>query len=155
MISLKSLRAFLVALPLFLLSARAAVVNATWNSVSDVPVTAASYMATGNTVNLTLNFAPEVGTNLTVVNNTGLPFIQGIFGNLAQGERVELVYAGITYDFVANYFGGTGNELVLQWAKNRPMAWGVTTRDSLGTALRHNEPFPRPSIQREFSLARL
>ena len=34
MISLKSLRAFLVSQPLFLLSALAAVVNATWNSAT-------------------------------------------------------------------------------------------------------------------------
>jgi hypothetical protein len=90
----RALRAILLSLPLFLLSARAAVVNATWNSATAVPVTAASYTATGNTVNLTLNYAPDVGTNLTVVNNTGLPFIQGTFGNLAQGQKVALTMPG-------------------------------------------------------------
>ncbi len=132
MISLKSLRALFVSLPLLLLSARAAVVNATWNSAADVPVTAASYTATGNTVNLTLNFAPEVGTNLTVVNNTGLPFIQGTFGNLAQGQKVALTYGGVGYNFVANYYGGTGNDLVLQRADNRVVAWGYNSSGRLG-----------------------
>ena len=67
--SLVSLRALLILLPLFLLSAKAAVVDATWNSATDVPVTAASYTATGNTVNFTLNYAPVTGAILTVVNN--------------------------------------------------------------------------------------
>jgi alpha-tubulin suppressor-like RCC1 family protein len=132
MVSLKSLRSLCISLPLFLLSARAAVVNATWNSATAVPVTAAAYSATGNTVNLTLNFAPEVGTNLTVVNNTGLPFIQGTFGNLAQGQKVALTYGGIGYNFVANYYGGTGNDLVLHWADNRVVAWGFNSSGRLG-----------------------
>ncbi|MCV5335156.1 hypothetical protein OFD71_43450, partial [Escherichia coli] len=66
-----------------LVSAKAAVVNATWSSATDMPVTASSYTATGNTVNFTLSFAPPTGTNLTVVNNTGMPFISGTFSNLA------------------------------------------------------------------------
>ncbi len=72
---LTAVRALFISLPLCLLSARAAEVNATWNTTSDVPVTAASYTATGNTVNFNLNHAPATGANLTVVNNTGLPFI--------------------------------------------------------------------------------
>ena len=136
MISLKSLRAFLLSLPLFLLSARAAVVDATWNSATDVPVTAATYTATGNTVNFTLNHAPATGANLTVVKNTTLPFIQGSFGNLAQGQQVALTYAGINYNFVANYYGGTGNDLVLQWANTRPVAWGPMILANSATAAR-------------------
>lgn len=132
MLSLKTLRAFFVSLPLFLLSARAAVVNATWNSATDVAVTAANYTATGNTVNFTLNHAPATGANLTVVNNTGLPFIQGTFGNLAQGQKIALICGGIGYNFVANYYGGTGNDLVLQWADNRVVAWGYNYPGRLG-----------------------
>ena len=36
---------------------RAAVVTATFNAASDVPVTASTYTAAGNSINLTLNFA--------------------------------------------------------------------------------------------------
>ncbi len=72
------------------LSAQAAAVNATWNTATDVPVGASGYTATSNTVNFTLNFAPSTGTKLTVVNNTGLPFINGTFDNLTQGQAVSL-----------------------------------------------------------------
>ncbi|MCU0751068.1 MAG: RCC1 domain-containing protein, partial [Akkermansiaceae bacterium] len=132
MSSFSSFRSVFAVLPFFLLPAQAAVVNATWNSATAVPVTASSYTATGNTVNLTLNFAPEVGTNLTVVNNTGLPFIQGAFGNLPHGQKVALTFNGISYNFATNYYGGDGNDLVLQWADNRIMAWGSNSSGRLG-----------------------
>ena len=114
------------------LPARAAVVNATWTTATDIPVTASSYTATGNTVNFTLNFAPATGTNLTVINNTGLPFISGTFDNLAQGQAVSLSYNGVTYKYVAHYYGGSGNDLVLVWANNRAFAWGYNSDGELG-----------------------
>jgi alpha-tubulin suppressor-like RCC1 family protein len=114
------------------LSAGAATVNATWNGASDVPVTAATYTATGNTVNFTLNFAPATGTNLTVVNNMGLPFISGAFDNLAQGQAVALSYGGVTYQYVAHYYGGTGNDLVLVWANQRLFGWGSNSFGMVG-----------------------
>ncbi|MCX6865188.1 MAG: hypothetical protein NTV46_03025 [Verrucomicrobia bacterium] len=97
-----------------------------------MPVTAASYTATGNTVNFTLNFAPPVGTNLTVVKNTGLGFISGQFSNLAHGQFVTLTYNKAAYKFVANYYGGTGNDLVLHWARNKVYAWGQNWDGQLG-----------------------
>lgn len=114
------------------LPAKAATVSATWNAATDVPVTASSYTATGNTVNFTLNFAPATGTNLTVVNNTGLPFISGTFDNLSQGQPVALSYGGVTYNYVAHYYGGTGNDLVLVWAANRAFAWGENFFGDIG-----------------------
>ena len=111
---------------------RAAVVSANFTSASLVPVSAASYTATGNTLSLSLNFAPPVGTNLTVVKNTGMAFIQGTFDNLAQGQRVNLSYGGISYAFVANYFGGSGNDLVLQWANSWLLSWGYNGMGQLG-----------------------
>ncbi len=104
--------------------ASAATVDATYNAATDVPVTASGYTATGNTVNFTLNFAPATGTDLMVVSNTALPFINGTFDNLAQGQPVALSYGGVTYRFVANYYGGSGNDLVLVWASTRAFAWG-------------------------------
>ncbi|MBB5031505.1 RCC1 domain-containing protein [Prosthecobacter vanneervenii] len=124
------------------LSAEAATVNATWNTAADVPVTAASYTATGNTVNFTLNFAPPTGTNLTVVNNTGLPFINGYFDNLPQGQAVALSYNGLTYNYVAHYYSGTGNDLVLVWANNRAFAWGYNNDGEVGDGTTISRPLP-------------
>src|ERR1035438_1155080 len=70
------------ALAAFCLAARlasATTVHAIYNSATDVPVMAVGYTASGKTMNFTLNFAPVTGTQLMVVNNTGLQFIQGTF----------------------------------------------------------------------------
>ena len=122
----------MLALSLLTPFTRAAVVDATFTSAASVPVTTVGYMATGNTINLALAFAPPTGTNLTVVNNTGIAFIQGTFGNLAQGQVVNLEYGGVTYPFVADYFGGTGNDLVLRWAATRLVAWGDASYNQVG-----------------------
>jgi alpha-tubulin suppressor-like RCC1 family protein len=115
------------------LPAGAAEVAATFASAATVPVTAAGYSATGNTVHPALNFTPPTGTSLTVVSNTGVGFIDGAFSNLAQGQTVTLGFGGVDYQFVANYYGGSGNDLVLQWANTRLVAWGANSNGSLGT----------------------
>jgi alpha-tubulin suppressor-like RCC1 family protein len=127
-----TIRAAIAAIHLFALPAGAAVVDATFNIPADVPVTAPSYTAADNTVNITLNFAPAPGTCLTVVMNTGMAPIQGTFANLAHGQTVSLAYGGISYAYVANYRGGTGNDLVLQWANIRLLAWGNNGGGQLG-----------------------
>ncbi|OAI56762.1 hypothetical protein AYO49_00605, partial [Verrucomicrobiaceae bacterium SCGC AG-212-N21] len=71
-----------------------------------------------------------------VVKNIGLPFINGAFSNLSQGQTVNLSYNGVRYKFAANYFGGTGNDLVLQWADTRMVAWGLNDRGMLGNGTR-------------------
>jgi alpha-tubulin suppressor-like RCC1 family protein len=115
-------------------SSSAATLNAIYNSATDVPVTANDYIATGNTLNITLNFAPVTGTELMVVSNTALGFINGTFDNLTNGQPVALSYSGITYNFVANYYGGSGNDLVLVWATNRLFGWGWNSRGQLGNS---------------------
>jgi alpha-tubulin suppressor-like RCC1 family protein len=107
-------------------------VTANFTSATTVPVTASGYTATGQTVNLSLGYAPATGTSLTVVNNTGLGFISGTFSNLAQGQAVDLAFGGVTYSFVANYYGGTGNDLVLHWAGTLPVGWGWNAYGQLG-----------------------
>ncbi len=111
---------------------RPGVVNANYTSAGVVPVSFPCYNATGNTVNLSLGFAPPTGTNLTVVNNTGLGFITGRFSNLTQGQVMNLSYGGKSYSFVVNYYGGTGNDLVLQWAYQNLAAWGYNYDGELG-----------------------
>ncbi len=109
------------------------VLTAAYNSASTVPLTASSFNSEGSTVAFSLNFAPPTGGSLTVINNTGTDFIQGAFSsNLAQGQLVALPFNGNTYTFVANYYGGTGNDLVLQWATCRPVSWGAGAFGLLG-----------------------
>jgi alpha-tubulin suppressor-like RCC1 family protein len=113
-------------------ASRAAEVAAVFNTPADVSVTAASYVAAGNTLAVTLNHAPAYGANLTVVNSTGAAAIQGEFGNLPDGGKITLVHSGISYGFVANYHGGNGNDLVLQWDNSRLMSWGYNGDGQLG-----------------------
>jgi alpha-tubulin suppressor-like RCC1 family protein/subtilase family serine protease len=118
------------------------VLSAVYNAADNVPLTVPNFSATGITVNFALNFAPSPGTNLTVVKNTGLSFIRGAFGNLAQGQSVILNYGGVNYTFVANYYGGSGNSLVLQWANNAAVAWGQNGYGQLGRNASANSPAP-------------
>jgi alpha-tubulin suppressor-like RCC1 family protein len=103
-----------------------------FDSAADVPVTANGFSAGGIHADLVLGYPPVPGTTLTVVNNTGLGFIFGEFSNLTQGQRVWLSHDSVWYAFVANYFGGTGNDLVLQWAGTRVAAWGLNNYGQLG-----------------------
>jgi alpha-tubulin suppressor-like RCC1 family protein len=116
--------------------------TASFNAASEVPLTTNGFNATGSTVNLALNFTPAPGTVLRVVNNTALNFISGEFRNLAQGQVVPLSYNGATFTFVANYYGGTGNDLVLQWTNTAPMAWGANSYGTLGNNRTTNSLLP-------------
>ena len=132
---------FLSVFRLFSISAIAGNVAVTWNFPTDIPVTANSYTATGNTVGFTLNCVPAVN-ELTVINNIGSAFIDGRFSNLAQGQKVALSHAGETYHFVANYYGGSGNDLVLVWAGTRVFSWGANDSGKLGGATTTNSSQP-------------
>ena len=45
---------------------------------------------------------------------------------------MKLSYGGITYPFVVNYNGGSGNDLVLEWANSRLVVWGSNAQGQLG-----------------------
>jgi hypothetical protein len=108
--------------------------DATFTSTADTPLSAASYSANGNTVNLSLGFAPPVGSSLTVVRVTGLSFIGGRFDNLAQGQHVNLAYNGIRYPFVANYFGGSGFAYGAECSETlEPGSWKAVPDSGSGT----------------------
>jgi hypothetical protein len=109
---------FLAAVAVILLStahAFAADVNVTYVTGAEVPVSSNGFTALDKTVHITLNYAPTPGTQLMVVRNTGAGIIRGNFSNLGQGQTVALNFGGTTYHFVANYYGGNGNDLVLLW----------------------------------------
>jgi len=133
-------------------SASVDVTNANYLSGAEVPVTADSFTPSGKTLNITLQFAPAPGTRLMVVRNTGSGIIRGTFNNLRQGETVALSYAGVTYYFVADYHGGSGNDLVLLWTiQTLPRAILQKLDDQIVLALKQSRsqpPFDKPTTLR-------
>ncbi len=123
------LRAFIVSSQL-ISSLSAANIDASYDNSFQVPLSASSYNATGHTISISLNHHPAA--QLTVVENTGLGFIQGEFSNLANGQSIDLDFGGVTYAFVAWYYGGTGNDLVLLRRETLITAWGVGGGGMLG-----------------------
>ena len=126
-------------------------VTATYVTGAEIPVTSNHFTAEGKTINLALRFAASPGTHLMVVQNTGRGIIRGRFKNLAQGQTIALTYAGLTYRFVANYFGGNGNDLVLLWTTGDevvPQAAKDKLDGQLLLALRKSRgepPFDKPT----------
>jgi alpha-tubulin suppressor-like RCC1 family protein/tRNA threonylcarbamoyladenosine modification (KEOPS) complex Pcc1 subunit len=102
------------------------------SSPAALVTTSESYTATGNAVNIRLGFAPATGTSLVLVNHTGIGLISGEFQNLRHGQELVLPYEGKEYRYVVDYYGGTGNDLVLQWADNGLIGWGKNAQGQLG-----------------------
>ena len=99
----------------------------------DVAVTAPAYTASG-TLELSLDFQPLPGRNLTVVHNTGPAFISGTFDGVNQGAVVPLTFNGVTYNYIANYYGGNGRSLVLLWPHLQFLGWGGDTAFAVNPA---------------------
>ncbi|MEI6235746.1 MAG: Ig-like domain repeat protein [Planctomycetota bacterium] len=81
---------------------------------TDVPISSNGFTATGKTLSLTLGAAPTPGSFFTIINNTSGSPITGTFTNLAQGGLISGTFNATSYQFVSNYSGGDGNDLVLQ-----------------------------------------
>lgn len=114
-----------------------------FRSASDIPLKASGFATGGFPAVIRLEYAPLPGTDLTMVENSGRDFIRGRFANLAQGQKVTLTYGGTSYDFVANYYGGSGNDLVLHWADTTLAGWGAADQGQLGNpSERGNLPAP-------------
>jgi len=126
-------------------------IAATFVTGAEIPLTSDNFTAEGKTIKIELNFAPQPGEQLTVVRNTGPDIIRGRFNNLAQGQTITLTYAGITYHFVANYYGGAGNDLVLLWTTGDELVAPIARAKLDGQLLlalrkvRGEPPFDKPT----------
>lgn len=126
-------------------------ITATFVTGVEIPVTSDNFTAEGKTINIELNFAPQPGEQLTVVRNTGPDIIRGRFNNLAQGQTITLTYAGIAYHFVANYYAGAGNDLVLLWTTGDELVAPIARAKLDGQLLlalrkaRGEPPFDKPT----------
>ncbi|HST29511.1 MAG TPA: hypothetical protein VLK27_01585 [Chthoniobacterales bacterium] len=126
-------------------------VAATYVTGAEVAVKSNGIDVEGKTLNVSLGFAPQPGTQLMVLQNTGPGIIRGRFSNLAQGQTIILTYSGLVYHFVANYYGGDGNDLVLLWTTGDELV-APAARSKLDgqllLALRKNRgepPFDKPT----------
>jgi hypothetical protein len=126
-------------------------VAATYVTGAEVAVRSNGFTAEGKTIDLTLEFAPQPGAQLVVVRNTGTGIIRGRFNNLEQGQTITLSYSGLTYHFVANYYGGNGNDLVLLWTTGDELVAPAARSKLDGQLLlalrksRREAPFDKPT----------
>lgn len=67
----------------------------------------------GGNLSLTLGFAPSAGDSFTIVENNGTQPLSGVFSNLPDSGSILASFAGIPYEFQADYQGGDGNDLTL------------------------------------------
>ncbi len=70
-------------------------------------------LGTGGLIDLILDFSPTVGDGFLIVDNDGTDIINGEFFGLAEGAMFDELFAGHLYTFDITYFGGTGNDIVL------------------------------------------
>ena len=118
--------------PAFTTSYTVTVAERVLSSPAALVVASSGYTAAGNAANIALGFAPATGTSLMLVNNTGIGLVSGEFENLRHGQQLVLSYRGKEYHYVVDYCGGTGNDLVLQWADNGLIGWGKNAQGQLG-----------------------
>lgn len=62
---------------------------------------------------LELASPPMPGHGYVVLDNDGVDPIDGRFAGIFQGGIVSATYAGQTWDFIADYYGGDGNDFML------------------------------------------
>ncbi|MBX7210869.1 MAG: M36 family metallopeptidase [Verrucomicrobiaceae bacterium] len=84
-----------------------------FNDSTDVPLVNDGFNPAGQTLGISLGFAPAPGTILRLVSNTGFTPVAGTFNNLPDGGTITATFGAQTYLFVINYNGGDGNDVTL------------------------------------------
>ena len=100
--------------------------GAVFISGTDVGLTVNGFDGTGLTLNLSLGFAPSVGTQLTVVHNVGSGLMGGPFANLADGGVIIASFGGKLYGFSANYHGSAGGQDLVLTAIAAPFPQAIS-----------------------------
>lgn len=60
---------------------------------------------------------------------------------------MALTFGGGTYQFIATYFGGTGNDLVLLWPGTSAYSWGYNLSGQLGNGTQDDVSMPVPVLR--------
>jgi hypothetical protein len=68
----------------------------------------------GGALDLVLHFGPAEGDEFVIIKNDGTDLVSGQFAGLPQGSWFTEMYSGLSYGFQINYFGLTGNDVVLK-----------------------------------------
>lgn len=78
-------------------------------------------LADGGILDLILHFGPEVGDEFLLIDNRGDEAVMGRFADLPDGAWFTESYAGDSYIFQINYFGYSGNDVVLTMTGTEPI----------------------------------
>ena len=68
----------------------------------------------GGALDLLLHFGPQLGDEFVIIKNDGTDAVLGQFAGLTQGAAFTQTYGGQSYNFAIDYYGLTGNDVVLR-----------------------------------------
>ena len=81
----------------------------------------------GGLLDLNLYFAPAIGDEFLIIDNDGDDLINGLFSGLDNGAWFTETYMGNQYAFQIDYFGHTGNDVVLRTIDGTSLPPGPTS----------------------------
>ncbi|MEN6576014.1 MAG: hypothetical protein ABFD90_06700, partial [Phycisphaerales bacterium] len=74
----------------------------------------------GGTLDLILQFSPEIGDEFLIIDNDALDAVSGCFSGLDEGDSFSRMFMGSWYTFEISYLGYTGNDVVLRTIEGEP-----------------------------------